>query len=218
MTTAVGGVRFVVLPITGGAPSPNHSAPVSPVYPATGLTEGSAGFANITFSISAGDVIVDQLRIQIWTADQSQLLYELPVGVSYHFTEPVQETHLVTITSLNPTSPAVLNFNDQVTINFDYETTEAGGVRIFIRPFAGGSLAANYGASGSPVHPVGNGSYSSNFTIVSGAVTIDQLRIQMFNADQSELLFEDFVPVSYQFKNPIVLPPVIKLPINGIGG
>ncbi|MCB9105368.1 MAG: RNA polymerase sigma factor [Anaerolineales bacterium] len=218
VTTAVGGVRFVVLPITGGAPSPNHSAPVSPVYPATGLTEGSAGFANSTFSISAGDVIVDQLRIQMWTADQSQLLYELPVGVSYHFTEPVQETHLVTITSLNPTSPAVLNFNDQVTINFDYETTEAGGVRIFIRPFAGGSLAANYGASGSPVHPVGNGSYSSNFTIVSGAVTIDQLRIQMFNADQSELLFEDFVPVSYQFKNPIVLPPVIKLPINGIGG
>ncbi|MCB0213022.1 MAG: RNA polymerase sigma factor [Anaerolineae bacterium] len=218
VTTAVSGVRFVVLPITGGAPSPNHNAPVSPIYPATGLTESSAGFANSTFSISSGDVVVDQLKIQMWTSDQSQLLYELPVGVSYHFTEPVEATHLVTVTGLNPPSPAVLNFNDQVTITFDYETTEAGGARIFIRPMAGGSLAANYGASGSQVYAVGNGSGSSNFTIVSGAVTVDQLRIQMFNADQSVLLFEDFVPVSYQFKNPIVLPPVIKIPLNGIGG
>ncbi|MCB0191571.1 MAG: RNA polymerase sigma factor [Anaerolineae bacterium] len=218
IATTVGGVRFVALPITGGAPSPNHSAPASPIYPTTGLTEGTAGFANSTFSISAGDIVVDQFKIQMWTADQSQLLYELPVGVNYHFTEPVEETHLVTITGLNPTSPAVLNFNDQVTINFDYETTEADGVRIFIRPFAGGSLAANYGASGSQVYAVGDGSGSGNFTIVSGAVTVDQLRIQMFNADQTELLFEDFVPVSYQFKNPIVLPPVIKVPLNGIGG
>lgn len=212
VSTAVEGVRFMVLPISSGSPAANQNAPISPIYPATGLAEENIGFANSTFSITTGDVIVDQLRIQMWTADQSQMLYEYPVAVSYHFTEPVLDQHQVTITGLNPTSPAQLNFNDKVTINFDYETTEANGVRIFIRPFAGGGLAANYGASGSPVYAVGEGNGSGNFTIVSGAVTVDQLRIQMLSADDSELLFEDFVPVSYKFKNPIILPPVIKIP------
>lgn len=218
LATTAEGVRFVALPVTGGAPSPNAIAPASPVFPPTGLTEESAGFASSTFTIVAGDVTVDQLRIQMWTANQSELLYELPVSVSYSFTEPAVEKHTVTVTGLNPASPAQRKFDEQVTVDFDYETTEESGVRIFIRPFAGGSLAPNYGASGSPMYAVGGGSGSSNFTIASGAVTVDQLRIQMVSEDDSTLLFEDFVPVSYQFKNVITIPPIFEVPLNGIGG
>lgn len=209
LTTQSGGVRFVALPFAGGGPASNHAAPTSPIYPTTGISE--QGLGATTFSITAGDVTVDQVRVQMWSADHSALLYEYPIPVSYAFTEPAPEHHSVTITGLNPTSPAQLEFDDQVKIDFDYSTTEAAGVRIFIRPFAGGALAANYGASGSPVYPVGDGNGSSQFTIVSGAVTVDQLRIQMWNAAQSELLFEDFVPVDYKFKAPG--PPFILTPL-----
>ena len=188
-TTEPGNVKIFVRPFTGGALTPNYSASGSPNYP-TGSGTGSG-----TFTITSGAAKVDQLRFQMWNADQSQLLHESFVSVNYRFSD-----HAVFAIGLSPASPAQLTFNQNVTITFQYSTNQPGGVKIFIRPFAGGALAANYGASGSPDYPTGNGSGSGTFTITSGAITVDQLRFQVWTIDQSTLLDEWFITVNYKFQ------------------
>ena len=108
--------------------------------------------------------------------------------------------HIVTNIVLTPPTPNILAFNQDVTFTFDYSTTEPGGVRIFGRPFTSTGLAQNYAAHGSPLYPVGAGSGSGFFTITSGKVTITRIRFQIWNADQTTLLFKGFIPVNYQFK------------------
>ncbi len=110
-------------------------------------------------------------------------------------------THLVINLTLSPDSPNILKTGQQVTVGFDYVTTEASGVRIFVRPFSGGSLTPGYSAHGSPLYPMGKGQGSGYFTIMAGYgdVVVDQIRIQMWNANQTTLLFETYLPVYYLF-------------------
>lgn len=110
--------------------------------------------------------------------------------------------HSVTNISFNPSTPNILVNNKDVKVSFSYATTQAGGVRIHARPFVGGALAPNYAASGSPLYPTGTGTGSGTFTIKTGTVTVDRIRIQMWNASQTTLLFEAFLPVSFQFRAP----------------
>jgi hypothetical protein len=43
--------------------------------------------------------------------------------------------HLITNVSLGPDTPNILAFNDNVNLNFNYATTQVGGVYIFARPY-----------------------------------------------------------------------------------
>ena len=107
--------------------------------------------------------------------------------------------HLVTDISLTPDSPNILRTNEDVSLSFNYVTNDPSGVRIFVRPFTNGSLTPNYSAHGSSIYPTGSGQGSGFFTITSGEVVVDQIRIRMTNADQSVVLFEAFLPVYYLF-------------------
>ncbi|CAN5446413.1 hypothetical protein BH23BAC3_BH23BAC3_07650 [soil metagenome] len=117
----------------------------------------------------------------------------------------------VSITDISPESPATLIFNNQINIHFDYQFRDGNNVRIFIRPFTSGNLTPNYAASGSPVYN-GNGSGSANFTIKSGNVTVDQLRIQVLSTE-NELLFEFFIPVKFTFSSRTL--PLVQFQLNG---
>ena len=108
----------------------------------------------------------------------------------------------VTKITLNPPTPNILFNNQKITITFTYATTQPEGVHIFARPISDGSPSANYAASSAPISPTGSGTGTQNFTITSGNITVDQVRFQMYNADQSRLLFEAFAPVHYQFLMP----------------
>jgi hypothetical protein len=110
--------------------------------------------------------------------------------------------HSVTKITFSPPTPNILLHNQRVTLTFSYATTQPGGVRIFARPFTGGAPSPNYAASPSGISPSGSGTGSQWFTISSGNVTVDQVRIQMWNAAQTTLLFEAFLPVHYQFRAP----------------
>ena len=101
--------------------------------------------------------------------------------------------------ALTPRTPNVLQLNDQVTFSFSYNTTEAGGVRIFARPFTNGGLTPNYAAHGSGVYPVGSGSGTGFFTITSGASPSTSIRFQMWDVRQTTLLYQGFIPVHYRF-------------------
>ena len=110
--------------------------------------------------------------------------------------------HSVTKVTLNPPTPNLLVHNQDVTVSFSYATTQPGGVRIFARPFAGASAAPGYAASGAVISPAGSGTGTQTFTIKSGTVTVDRIRIQMWDAGQTQLLFEAFLPVHYEFRAP----------------
>jgi hypothetical protein len=108
-------------------------------------------------------------------------------------------TDIVDTIRLSPANPNILAFGYNVELTMPYTTNASGGVRIFARPFTGGSLTPGYAASPSPLYQVRKGVASGYFTITDGTVTVDQVRIQMWDANQTKLLFRVFVPVSYQF-------------------
>ncbi len=187
-TSEPGGVFIFVRPMTGGATTPGYGAHGSPLYP-VGSGSGS-GY----FTIYAGDALIDHLRFEMYNADQSQLLLTCFIPVDFRYA-----AHAIRNIVVSPASPRCMRFNENVTISFDYTTTEPGGVRIFARPFSGGSLTPNYGASGSLLYPAGNGSGAGDFTISSSNAIVDQIRFRMYNSDQSQLLVEYFIPVNYPY-------------------
>ena len=79
ITSATAGVLIWARPFSGAALSPNYAAHPSPLY--TDANGAGTGF----FTIDAGQVHVDRVRFQMWTADQSELLTELFVNVDYDF-------------------------------------------------------------------------------------------------------------------------------------
>jgi hypothetical protein len=110
----------------------------------------------------------------------------------------------------SPASPASLNFDQKVEISFDYYAAE--NVYIFARPMTRGSLTPNYAAHPSKLYSKGKGKGTGFFTIKKGAVTVDRVRFQMKNKNQSKMLFEKAVPVKYRFPRltaSITTPPVI---------
>ena len=105
----------------------------------------------------------------------------------------------VELVSLSPDSPSTLFVGERVEFTFNYITSEAAGVRIFGRPMTDGSPTPGYAAHGSPLHATGEGSSNGYFTIQENSQHVDQIRFQMWDADQSNLLYEFFVDVDYQY-------------------
>ncbi len=190
VTNDPSGVRIFARPYTNGAPTPNYGAHGSSVYP-TGNGQGSGWF-----TINSGEVVVDQIRIHMVNAAQTETLFEAFLPVYYLFTDAA---HAVTHISLTPDTPDVLGFKENVDFDFEYITRNQDGVRIWLRPFTNGDLTPNYGAHSSPIHPAGAGDGSGFFNISSGNVVVDQIRVQMWDPDETVLLFEAFLPVYYRY-------------------
>jgi subtilisin family serine protease len=77
-----GGVRIFMLPYTTGSPTSQYAVSGSPLYP-VGTGSGS-GY----FTITSGEVTVDQVRFKMTNADQSEVLLEFFIPVKYHFGKP----------------------------------------------------------------------------------------------------------------------------------
>ncbi|WKX77359.1 hypothetical protein [Zobellia laminariae] len=105
----------------------------------------------------------------------------------------------VELVSVSPTSPSTLFLGEKVGFTFNYITSSPTGARIFGRPFTSGSPTPGYAAHGSPIHDTGEGSSNGYFTIQDNPQNVDQIRFQMWDADQSNLLYEFYVDVDYKF-------------------
>ncbi|MFN8470106.1 MAG: NosD domain-containing protein [Caldilineaceae bacterium] len=73
------GVRIWTRPLSGGNSTPNYAVNGSPLYPA------GSGSGDGFFTVTSGKAIVDGVRIQMWTPDETQLLAETRVAVDYRF-------------------------------------------------------------------------------------------------------------------------------------
>ena len=206
-TDEAGGVRIWAQPFTNGALSPGQA------YQGSSLLPTGQGTTGRFFTINSGATTVDQVRLQMWTADQSALLFETFVSVKYTFS-----AHSISGLVFSPASPATLVLGEQVNISFTYTTDDAGGVRIWAQPFTNGALSPGQAFQGSSILPTGKGTTSRFFTIKGSAATVDQVRLQMWTADQSALLFETFVSVKYTFSGGLSAPSWSSQPETLHGG
>lgn len=189
-------VRIFARPMTRGKRTPNYAASPSPLYPA------GNGRGKGMFTIQSGEVTVDQVRFQVFSANDRRLIAEKFFPVRYRFSRfaVVSEAgHSISNVRVYPGTQARMAFGRRVQVAFDYSTVERQGVRIFARPLTGGNLTPNYAASGSTLYPAGKGTGTGYFTISRGDVTIDQIRFQMYTADQRTLLYEYRFPVKYEY-------------------
>jgi hypothetical protein len=104
----------------------------------------------------------------------------------------------VTVTSLTPASPATLSNGQIVSIAFKYTTNTDSGVSIGIYPFTSGSPSPNTFVVPSQIY-WGEGTDTHQFTISSGNLVVDSLRVQMWNRFLGTLLYETYIPVKYTF-------------------
>jgi hypothetical protein len=192
-TNQTGGVRIRVLPYTQGAATFNYSVSSSPLY-AIGTGSGSQ-----YITITSGDADVDAIRFRMYTSDYSTLLLELFVPVAYAFR--VASAYNIQFT---PAWPAGLRFGEHANVTFEYQATEAGGVRIFPLPLTNGSYTAHWGASSSPLYPAGSGTGAGFVTVTAEEATVDAIQFLITNADQSRELARYQVPVNYHFADDVV--------------
>ena len=118
--------------------------------------------------------------------------------------QPLLKPTRITDSSVTPVSPATLENGKKIAFNYKFVTDQTDGVRIFVRPFTAGQLSPDYAASPSGLVIGASGEGVGDITIKTGAVTVDQLRFQIVNPDQSKVLYEEFKPVNYTFKAPVI--------------
>ena len=109
----------------------------------------------------------------------------------------------VIIVSLDPESPATLNFGDYVVILTDYHVANSEGARIWVQPYTAGEKSPGYLYSKSSIY-TGSGKREVGISVEEGddpVVVVDQLRIICTTPDQSETLLEEFRDVNYTFSN-----------------
>ncbi len=191
-TTESSGKRKYPRQWPNGALPPNYGASGSGLYTGSGSGNG-------TFTITSSNQRVDHIRFNVTSADQSETLLQIWSPVEYCFGNMLIEN-----VQLCPASPARLEHDNRVNIQYGIYNDEGQPVRIFVRPFTQGSPSPAYAASGSPAYAVGSGLADDYFTITSGDVVVDQLRFQITTDDQSTVLAEYFIPVQYTFGNPTV--------------
>ncbi len=205
-TDEVTGIRIFSRPYTNGTLTPGYNASGSPIY--TG-----SGTADNFFTISGGEVVVDEIQIEVFKADYSELLYRMTIPVQFRFGS-IGVNHFTF--SSDPDLSSFL-LNEMFTTNFEYNVSYPGGVLVFIRPFTDGSLTPNYSASGSFTY-TGTGTASSYFTFNSGNnIVVDALRVQIVNADQTIIIDEFFIPVDLHFsttKITDIIPEAGMFPFN----
>lgn len=190
-TDEASGVRIFARPFSNGSLSSSYGASPSPLYLGSGTGTAS-------FTITSGTITVDEIRFQIFTADQSDLLREFWVPVEYHF--GAFGIHDFTFSA--ETTLGSFLIGEQVEIGFEYNASQLpDGVRIFIRPFTNGNLTPDYAASASPIF-TGSGTHLVYFTLNSGTnVRVDSLRITVVNSDQTNTYQTFFIPVNWYWSS-----------------
>ncbi|MBN2169755.1 MAG: hypothetical protein JW819_00375, partial [Candidatus Krumholzibacteriota bacterium] len=185
--TVPGGARLKVAPYHDGAPMPSYSWSGSAVYgPGTGTH-------TTWFSYLTGERYVDQYYVAMVSDDWSTTYLELLLPVNYFFGE-----HGIFNIETSHDSPSWLRRDTYLYIDFDYASTEAGGVRIGVLPYHQGTFCTGCWGPAQELLPP-SGSHGTCFTFPSQDADVDQLRFTMRAAD-GDTLTSFFVPVDLHWR------------------
>ncbi len=180
------GGRIMVLPYSNGNPTSGYAWQGSPLYP-----QGE-GWGTSWCRVSYGDVLVDQVQISLWNEEFDVMLMELFLPVEIHYS-----AQGVTNLWFSHSTPSWIQYGNALEITHDFTTDEAGYV--FARPYYNGELVSGYYASGSPLILPPGDFVDHYFFFNEGPKQVDAIRIYQWNEDQTEIVFECFVPVEYHW-------------------
>ncbi len=183
-----GDVRLYVFPYSNGTTSPDSR------YNPSGLYSTPRGSGSGYFRIASGEVLVDQVKILIQNEDNSNVLHEEVVDVSYEYVP-----HLISNISFDKPSGSTLVHSEQVNVTFDYASSHDGDVRLYVFPYSNGTTSPDSRYNPSGLYSTPRGSGSGYFRIASGDVTVDQVKIVMQNEDNSNVLHEKIIQNSYDY-------------------
>jgi hypothetical protein len=123
-----------------------------------------------------------------------------PTTVAPTATPAARSYDSLTAVTLSTGPNAMLIPGQNVVVGFRYSTEAIAGVRAAAIPYAGGRPVPSAFLGGSPLYSVGSGNGQTRFTVTSGPVVVDQVRLRLYSADQSRLLSEVVLPVNLQFR------------------
>jgi hypothetical protein len=184
---AAGGGRVFILPFSGGAPTPSYAVSGGP------LVGPGTGTVNLQFRITAGNHVVDQVRVRLVSPDQSQLWLELFLPVHFIY----GPSGIFTITP-SRSEHSALRHEQRLDVDFAYEVSDPAGCRIFARPYTDGALTPGYAASGSAVLPQ-SGSASQWFSFDDDA-DVTHIHFRVANHDNSATLLEFDMPYALHWR------------------
>ena len=98
----------------------------------------------------------------------------------------------------SPDTPASLDNDERVYMDFDYTTTETGGIRVQAMPYTNGAPSPNYAVNPSAVYDYPSGSEQAFFRVSSGDVVVDSVRLRMYDAAWNPIL-DVFTPVDFTY-------------------
>jgi len=136
---------------------------------------------------------------EYWCCEWQEWSEQLDVDANYYF----GRFGSITDVQLDPSSPAVLLFNDRVNIHFNYNAVSAPEVLISFRPWSGGALVSTYYGS-DPTLLEDSASGSAFFTTtVPGK--IDEIELLVTQPTDALILADLRFPVSYSFSGPTAI-------------
>ncbi len=189
-TNEAGGVRISARPYTDGA--------LSAGYGASGIALSPVGMGtssqSITFPSLEGDV--DEIRIQMKTADLSTLLLEFFVPVDLHW-----GANSVTNITFDPPFPECLAWDQPVVVEFDYVTSDPGGCHVWAQGAnAEQNIVGGQVYTGSPNEPT-SGHLVREFRMLpdTGEGQFKFVRVLMNDSATTANLLEVFIPVDYPY-------------------
>ncbi|HOP06391.1 MAG TPA: T9SS type A sorting domain-containing protein [candidate division Zixibacteria bacterium] len=154
---------------------------------------GSSGAGSIWFTINSGVCQVDEIRIYM-VDKEDNILFEVGTTCQYYWPE-----HSLFNIGFDPGSGGYEEPGTRVDIDFDYFTSESGGIRVFVEPRLDGIPDGNAVVSPSSLYPVGAGTGSCWFEISTEQAEINSVYFYVTNNDQSDTLFEKTLSVNYHF-------------------
>lgn len=175
-----GGMRVWMAGTTGGNITPGSSWEPSVLVPPGGVM--MSRYSRVSF----GEANVDGL--QYWVKDiDDNLIMEFNVPVDYHWAP-----HAVQHPVFSPAAPAIMSNGEHLEMVFDYVTSHGDDVRIYARPAYDYVPMFGINSSGSAAYSPPSGSGNFWLSFLDDEHLASQIRFQMVNTDQSELLLEHF--------------------------
>ena len=194
-------IQIIAMPLTNGQPSPGHW-----IEDSGNLSEGS-GRVWPWFKIQSGAVVVDEILLTMETTLGKEVLLEYRFPVWFHF-----GPHAIRTVTVTPEGPERMAHGQLVNIDFIYETTQVGGIRISAVPITNGILTPNSTFSTFDLLSGSSGWENKWFSVTSGDVDIEAIRFVMWDASLTTPLHSFDLPCDYHFGSTAIQNIVLSTP------
>jgi len=189
------GMRFRVVPYWQGSVCPGVSYSTSTLY-SSGTGAGSAWFTLNARS----DTEVDEIRLEVWNADNTDLVYEESRDVYLYFHSSDAS---VTGIDLSDGYEAALKYLDSIYVCFCYKVPPGMQAIVVMGASYQGTVVPGYLDNGLSLYSQSSGCKCKWFTVEDlkgsrGVIPMDEIELRLYT-HVGDLVAERNIPVKYSF-------------------